>query len=402
MKSMPTALVAGLGLCFVACELKTEDQAAIGEVFAAEGIPAPEAPPFGPVPPACFASRFTQPEADIDRFIDILFVTDTSGSIHEERAKIAKGIDSFVSALPENVDYNVAVLLAHGSKSSRVGKLHQSSGSGAEPVVLKSSERSLAQIRDGLTKKFTNPPTDNYSDGGEEGLYSFLKLTEGAKLANAKSAGFFRENAALAVVFVSDENDICAIYPDGVTPVRDPEKQEAAAKVRDCAGVTPQVVRDRIVSLQAGRPFLIGGIVYTDSATMPREGENELGYGYLETIQAGGGIAVDMASGSYNQGLASIGRLATIRMTLLTDFQLGHTNADPASIDVRVDGGAVPYTFTAEQRLLRVLAPGTARSTVDIRYCLKAEESGGGTNPGGGSGGEEGCNGNYCGETNPI
>src|SRR5205823_6261736 len=85
-------------------------------------IPAPD------VGPSCFNERFVQPEAQVSRSIDILFVMDTSGSMSDNRAKLADGISSFVAELPAGVDYRVAVMLAHGSKSSWSGKLFKYSG----------------------------------------------------------------------------------------------------------------------------------------------------------------------------------------------------------------------------------------------------------------------------------
>jgi len=43
-----------------------------------------------------------------------------------------------------------------------------------------------------------------------------------------------RPDAALAIVFVSDENDICYRYPASITPVVDGDKLEAPAFIRDC------------------------------------------------------------------------------------------------------------------------------------------------------------------------
>src|SRR5690606_11712196 len=156
---------------------------------------------------ACFLERSVQPEAEITRKIDLLFVTDTSGSLDEERAGIAEGIDGFVAALPAEVDYQVGVVLGHSSKSSWSGRLYRKD---SDPLVLSSSELSLSDIRKHLKRKLTRTAGDWYADGGEENFYSLWRALDDDRLQESRAAGFFREDAALAVVFISDENEICS------------------------------------------------------------------------------------------------------------------------------------------------------------------------------------------------
>jgi len=77
-----------LALAVPGCEYAPtgEEQAAIDRAFA-QGVNAGPADPLPSPPPACFAVRFTQPEAEITRKIDLIFVTDTSGSLVEERGE---------------------------------------------------------------------------------------------------------------------------------------------------------------------------------------------------------------------------------------------------------------------------------------------------------------------------
>ena len=69
----------------------------------------------------CHVDNYASPEEFITNKIDILIVPDTSGSIVKERDDIAKGFDNFINILPEQVDYRIGVMLAHGPQSPFTG-----------------------------------------------------------------------------------------------------------------------------------------------------------------------------------------------------------------------------------------------------------------------------------------
>jgi hypothetical protein len=331
--------------------------------------------PAEPPAPACHVERFRQPEGTLLKKVDLLFVTDTSGSMDYERQSIADGIGSFVGELPADADYRVAVMLGHGSRSNYYASLY---AKGRRGPVLDSTKLALPDLRANLKSLLTGQPDDYYSDGGEELLFSFQQaLLEPNRLTRARDQGFFRPDAALAVIFVSDENDICARYPAGVTRVPDIDGNlERKAFERDCGSVTPESVLAAVQQLQGDRPFLLGGIVYNNQ-NYPRGNENEYGYGFMELIQQSKGISVDLAGGHYDTGLADIGKLVTRQITLRHDFDLAIDRAklDPATIDVHVDGDPVAHEYVAEKNRVHVDQAGEALSSVDVGYCEKAAES---------------------------
>lgn len=342
-----------------------------------------------PLAPSCYAQRFVQPDAVITRKVDLLFMTDTSGSLDEERAAIADGIDAFVQALPQEVDLRIGTMLAHSSRSSRAGKLYYY-GSNSAARVLNNQTQSMATIRSYLRNNLTRGPTDNYSDGGEIGTYAMTVALDDANLAAARTQGFFREDAALVVVFISDEQDICYDYPAGVTPVPDPQGSEAAAKARDCVRtaparvvdgvviqpsyqekITPESVVRKLKELQAGRPLLVSAIAYNNPATLPRSNENEIGYGWIDMVRLASGVTVDLAGSRYEEGLQNIGTLASVKLDLQTTFAISRPDIDPASIAVKVDGVTVSHDFVSEFNQVTITQAGMARSAVDITYCDK-------------------------------
>lgn len=324
-------------------------------------------------PPAlteqCYFEEFRQPAAIMTKKIDLLFVLDTSGSLIEERKSIGDGIEAFLQALPPDVDAQIAVLLAHVGTWS--GKLYTRNST---PAVLKTSDYTNSQLRSILRDRMERAATENESDGGEAGLYSLNQALQTEKLARARTAGFFREEAALAVVFVADENDICARIPQGVSTVKDPEKKEGPAFQKYCNDVTPESVVRELKSLQGDRPLVVSGIVYNQSSLFPNSGENEIAWGYLEAIQSANGIAVDLSGGKIHEGLANIGSLVTKKLSLLTEFKLSGADFSASSLSVLVDGENVDFKYLNDKNEIQLTGnAGSENSQIYISYCKSQE-----------------------------
>ncbi len=316
--------------------------------------------------PECLDDSFQQPAEEIVRKIDILFVADTSGSLRAEREAVADGIDNFISEIGSEVDFQVAVMLAHGSTSGWTGSLYQKNN---ESIVLSGNDLSMNKLRSDLQKKLIDAASDSDGDGGELGLYSLHRGLSGANLAHIRGNGFFREDAALAVVFISDENDICAEYPAGINPVYDYEGKEGPAFQRDCSGINPASVLAELKTLQGDNPLLVSSIIYTNPNTVPQTGENEVGYGYKELVELAGGINIDLAEGNIPEGLSAIGQLASKKINLITEYSFDDQQIDPSSITVLVDGQEQSFNFIEGTNSLHLEEPGEPLSSIEIQYC---------------------------------
>ncbi|MCB0415726.1 MAG: hypothetical protein KDD50_15410 [Bdellovibrionales bacterium] len=317
----------------------------------------------------CHSLRVIQPEAELTNKLDLLFVVDTSGSLDTERRDIATGIDSFIAALPSYIDYRIAVLLAHGPNSIYSGKFY-SKDIGFE--VLKSDELSLTDIRNKLSRTMYYTRSDNDTDGGEVGLYSLNRAIT-INLDENKAKGFFRDDSALAVIFVADENDICALgsYPAGVTPVFDSDRKEPAAYNKYCTDINPDNILSQLKTIQNGDPLLLAGILYTDPETVPSGGENEIGYGYLELINKNNGLSIDLANGDYDTSMQQIGYMTVKRLNLITEFNLEYSPIDQSSIKVLVDRTRVSHIYQSEQNSVVISEndAGGEKSEIYISYC---------------------------------
>jgi hypothetical protein len=386
-------------------------------------------PEPGLVCPTCRKGQFTQPNPKRKK-LDILFVADSSPSLETERGAIAAGIRQFVEALPRETDYRIAVMAAHSDvsydpknkpSSGLAGQLLTVAG---EPAVLKGSDyRDWSSLTQALSRKLLKIRSDAATDGGEVGLYSLDKGISEPLLSVNRRLGFFRDDAALAVIFISDENDICSYgvnYPEGVTPHVNVNKylssgltvEEKANQIycRDKDGNPTVTSRSVFVKLrelkkvpgaptEEAMPLLISGILYTSTETVPKTPrpnekfieyfyEKEVGYGYLDIIRDNQGVAVDISKENFREGLRQIGQAAASKLEVKSEFQLKDgKEIDESTLCVLVDGQeaqqvrdfdsrveGMSFLFRPELREVHLRGIGArngegGNSKVEVFYC---------------------------------
>lgn len=293
-----------------------------------------------PLGVGCYSEKFVQPSSKQVNSLDILFVTDSSDSFDDSRALIADGLDGFMARLPHDVDAQFAVMLAHGSRSNHSGRLWKH---GDNPYVLSSQELSAQKIEDHLSYNLTHVSSDRFSNGGTEGLYSFTRSLDQGPLTSSRAKGFFRKDAALVVIFLSNKNDFCGI--------------DSTAK--DCDGITPSSVLKKIKALQGDRPYFIGAVTQADSANS-----------YVKLVQLADGIAIDNAEGGYREGLSQMGDIVSQRISLKSDFTLSHSVVEASTLQVKVDGNPVAFTYDADLNQVHISQLGSEGSTIEVSYCI--------------------------------
>ncbi|MCT4642649.1 MAG: hypothetical protein N4A33_10185 [Bacteriovoracaceae bacterium] len=336
------------------------------------------------VSPICYEDYHKIESTNVNRKLDILIVPDTSGSIKQERSNIANGFHHLLNSLPDGVDYNIGVMLAHSPDGSQSGIMYQKNN---EPHVLKSSELSVSQIKTYLDLKIFSPHQQGQTDGGEVGMLSLMEGLTPAKLAASKMQGIFREDAALAIVFIADEQDICAKLPEGITAVVDRQNAEKKTFVKHCISddiswrdvivggrdynylITPQMVVDKVRQIHGNRPLVIGGVLYDENSTIPTGNEDEVGYGYHDIINLVGGINIDLGSGDYGDGLSRLGRLATSTMDFENNFAVKSRYIDPSTLQALVDNNQVSVYYDFELEKIFIDPNFDQLGTIKIDYC---------------------------------
>lgn len=320
--------------------------------------------------------EFTQSGALERKSADLLFVVDSSSSLASERAQVAADLPAFVEKLAAGADLRVGVMLAHGGASGWSGRLY--SAAGVSPV-LSTQAQSLRTIQDSLRATLAAPASDRDEADGEAMMYSLRKSLEPARLAEIQSQGFYRENAALSVVFVTDENDVCArpqdlgfsVFPDYVPSYRGIEN---VAYSKYCAGVSAETTLGLMKDFKTDQKLSWAGILHEKKDAVPQGTEDSIGHGILQLVQSSmDGVVVDLSEESYDFGLGDLGNIVSLQTEVHTAFGLGSDAAiEGESVRVVVDGNPVPAQYDPDRRQVEIRAgdAGAAGSMVQVSACV--------------------------------
>lgn len=144
-------------------------------------------------------------------FPEILFVVDTSGSMGDEKNALKNALGGWLNQLQQLGVENFCVDVMESSPSgSNSGRLRAASGNSK---CLCTDTLSVAQIVAGFS---ANIDSISFAGGsGEAGILSLHNaLNDPAKFSANQNDGCFKNDKALAVIQMSDENDMCATVRD--------------------------------------------------------------------------------------------------------------------------------------------------------------------------------------------
>jgi len=137
---------------------------------------------------------------EIRRTVDILLVVDNSCSMVDEQQKLAANFDNFIQQFLEaDVNYQIGVVTTDMSDPEHRGRL-------VGETKLITSEMDVDQARQTFSENVKVCATGS---GFERGLAAAQAALSPDLLA-AENAGLIRDDAALSIVFVSDEDDLSA------------------------------------------------------------------------------------------------------------------------------------------------------------------------------------------------
>jgi hypothetical protein len=270
--------------------------------------------------------RFTATETV--RAVDILFVVDNSGSMQDDQEQLADNFTAFF-----------ADALASGTQDFRVGvtttdvlSLDGALGSlvGAFPVLTPSTFS--------LAEQFSaNVLVGTFGSGIELGLEAMRMA-----LDPSRNVGFVRSNAALSVVFVTDEED------NGGDPLLVPP-----ALMR-----TPAEYGAILRSLKAGNlantPILVSGVLSPGSLR------------YEALVNEFNGSTIDINAPDWGPQLAAFG---IDTFSLARTFVLS-TTTDETSITVTIDGTTTTaWTWDAARNAVVLDDDAPTGSDVVITYA---------------------------------
>ena len=223
--------------------------------------------------------------------IDILWVVDPSGSMMDDMPRVVDGVAQMMAALPTNIFWRLEII-----STDRLVNANMSSF-----PLLPGDSASDAQSS-------LNNNVSGHREGGLESVHKFT--TE-----NIDALQWLRHDAALLIVFVSDEND----HSHPASSINDPTSFISwVQNYRETVYVTAIVNQDVSISECPSQfnPNLDVGIAYMDVAN------------YF------GGVIIDICAEDWSQGVAQ----ASSQLQLVDEIKLDYVPVSDQHIEVFVRG----------------------------------------------------------------
>ena len=293
--------------------------------------------------------------------VDILIVDDNSQSMESKQRKMGEKFASFISGI-RDLDYQIGITTTdlsgpapHGSGFATDGRLVTYDGStvnivtpltpNADNLFLNTVKRAET-IDCGKRTKFPYCPSSN-----EQPLKAIIMAIDERFKANS---GFFRDGADLAVVVLSDEDEMSTGTSSGVTK--------------------PYMVTDAFKAAFAERKRLMvhGVIIQPGNRACLRSSRAASGIGYYGThvsalATATGGRTYSICDSDYAKNLTSISK--DVRKLVAT-FELQFEPEDPLKVEVILNPAA-SINWHIEGKLLIFDSPPAPGTRIDVRYLPK-------------------------------
>lgn len=272
--------------------------------------------------------------------VDVLWVVDNSGSMSDEVARIATNFNAFIDEFINlNIDYHIAVITTDMDDPTDSGRFQG-------PII----DKSTANPREMFTQQTNQGTMGSATEKGFDAVQAALS----SPLAATVNAGFLREEAALSVIVVSDEDDSgnisAADFTNFLFSLKDDPNMVRFNGFFSVTGLNPLFEMfeffDRFFDLFEKYPIVV---------------ENT--GGFIESIQAS-----DFSLALQELSFAAVGMTIT--------FYLEKEPDSLSDITVEVDGVEVPYSevdgWTYDEETNAVTFHGEAipgpDARIDIQY----------------------------------
>jgi hypothetical protein len=307
-------------------------------------ISTPVPTPPSPTPAAITSETFTQNSAGK---VDILVINDNSISMSADQKKMGARFGSFISAL-DDIDYQMAMTTTdlESKKYAQYGRIMNWSGTGNKILTNQTPNASNVFKNTMYRKESIGCVTvDNCPSGNEQPLGAMVMAFAEREKANV---GFLRKDADLAIVVLSDEDEMSDRGP-GATTAR-------------------EVMSAFNSSFPSGKRLSVHGIIVMpgDKACKAlQDKENPAHYGTYVAELAGltGGSISSICDDDYAKSLTSISEQVR---KLTGSFELAHI---PKAGTVKVTlTPSANIGWHVEGRKIIFDAPPAAETRIEVSY----------------------------------
>lgn len=248
-----------------------------------------------------------------DNKVDILWVVDNSVSMQNEQEAVAAGTADFVANLEKgDMDFHLGVITTDvDDNNANAGVLL------GNPQVLTSACREDEDPSDCTYIESFNSRVLQGTDGSdqERGLEAALTALS-PPLSDTRNAGFLRDEAALAIIILSDENDCSdfgALGPDG--------SGEDCYTQTESLRAVPDIVATFKDLKEDSSKISLSGIIGPRIVDETYCEQTYPGTRYYTAIELLGGVSADICQTDYSAVMDQLGLVAS---GILTTFQLEH------------------------------------------------------------------------------
>jgi len=271
--------------------------------------------------------------------VDILWVLDNSPSMNDERGDIATNFNKFIQRMAALAyDFRIAIVLTDPTASIK--------GRFVGEVITHDMPDLVARFQAAVQKILTDHEC-SLPEGEcihEQGLETARIALQMAVAGTAPNTGFYRADASLAIIFVSDSDDMFQ---------RDPQKLylpagDRKAQVDYLMGLKTDASKITMSAFVAdGSPgcketcwteVAGGGYTCQVGSNMPHDNIESVGQHYIDAAKKTGGLVAALCGADFEEVLDHLGANA---VGLRFRFPLNE-KPDPYSIVVWVDDVIVP------------------------------------------------------------
>lgn len=305
---------------------------------------------------------------------DVLFVIDNSSSMRSSQDKLLAAFDAFIDGLEAiQSDFHIGVTTTDVSTPERRGAMIKVTPreTGVESAFISSDMDHYQDLfREAVEEVGTSG--DVFEAGLEAASAALLPEVRGG-VGDTVNEGFLRQEAKLAVVWISDEDD-CS--QDGTLPLEDPNECYLRQFQSQLVPVQ-EFVADYLGLKFRDQDVVLGAIV----GVAPSDACGDAGFArgdrYISAVELVGGVVGDICQGDFDNIMEELGVNAAGQRTV---FQLSRT-PDPESIEVYVEpkGGesveqTTGWSYLADANAVSFVGDAVPPrdSTIQISYVVVA------------------------------
>ena len=276
-------------------------------------------------------------EQDGDASVDILFIVDNSGSMSSNQTNLKNNFDDFMSVfVGAGVDYHVAVITT--DDAGFVGDI-------ISPLT-----------PDPITEFGNQIDSVGYHGSPyEKGLwYSYEATSMGADAGPGSSTGFFREDARLVIVYVSDE----------------PDFSHSTVSHGGSSTMVPSDYSSHLLSLKSSSALVTAHAVAGDYPSgCSTNGGAQFGDGYYDVVSDLGGTFMSICAADWSVTMDTLARESIAGISFLL-------SEDPIvdTISVEVNGTiSSDWSYDASLNSIIFSVAPEDEDLVDISYAVWAD-----------------------------